>query len=114
MTFSPINFDEIILTTEKAKAAGIAVEAVKPGKFYQILQTSGQILALDCTMVMGETVEFLRQLLVGRNLFSEMDDIVCLLERRFLALSQKAMIAALYDAQNRVRMAYPEVFRKIN
>lgn len=37
--------DEIILSAEKAKAAGIAVEAVKPGKFYQILQTSGQILA---------------------------------------------------------------------
>ena len=77
-------------------------------------QSSGQILALDCTIVMGETVEFLRQLLVGRNLFSEMDDIARLLERRFLALSQKAMIAALYDAQNRFRMAYPEVFRKTN
>lgn len=58
-------------------------------------QSSGQILALDCTMVMGETVEFLRQLLVGRNLFSEMDDIARLLERRFLALSKGNDCSAL-------------------
>ncbi len=37
--------DEIILTAEKAKAAGIAVETVKPGMFHQIIQTSGQVLA---------------------------------------------------------------------
>lgn len=36
--------DEIVLKAEKAKAVGITTETVKPGKFYQIIQTSGQVL----------------------------------------------------------------------
>ena len=37
--------DEIILTAEKAKAAGIATETVKRDTFRQIIKTGGQILA---------------------------------------------------------------------
>ena len=37
--------DEIILTPEKAKAAGVKVEEVQPGTFRSVIATSGQILA---------------------------------------------------------------------
>lgn len=37
--------DEIILTPEKAKAAGVVVETVNPGRFREIIFTSGQVLA---------------------------------------------------------------------
>lgn len=37
--------DEIILTAEKARAAGIATETVHPGPFSQVVRTSGQVLA---------------------------------------------------------------------
>lgn len=37
--------DEIILTPEKAKAAGVMVETVTPGTFREIIPTSGQVLA---------------------------------------------------------------------
>ena len=37
--------DEIILTPEKAKAAGVMVETVTPGTFREVIPTSGQILA---------------------------------------------------------------------
>lgn len=37
--------DEIILTPEKAKAAGIVVREVQPGTFRQVLRTSGEVLS---------------------------------------------------------------------
>ena len=37
--------DEIVLTPEKARAAGVQVSAVQPGSFHQVIRTSGQIVA---------------------------------------------------------------------
>lgn len=37
--------DEILFTTEQAKAVGLAVETVAPAMFQQVIKTSGQILA---------------------------------------------------------------------
>ena len=37
--------NEIILTPEKAKAAGVMVETVTPGTFREVIPTSGQVLA---------------------------------------------------------------------
>lgn len=37
--------DEIILTPEKAKAAGVTVETIQPGTFREVISTSGQIMA---------------------------------------------------------------------
>lgn len=39
------NSNEIVLTPEKAKAAGVAVETIQPGTFQEIIPTSGQIMA---------------------------------------------------------------------
>lgn len=37
--------DEIILTPEKAKAAGVVVKDIQPGTFRQVIRTSGEVLA---------------------------------------------------------------------
>ena len=37
--------DEIILTPEKARAAGVQTDIVRPGSFHQVIRTSGQILS---------------------------------------------------------------------
>ena len=63
---------------------------------------------LICTTAMPETQEFVRQLLIGKNLVSEMDLMVDILKKRFYALVQKTLIVALKDAQNRYLMIYPE------
>ena len=39
------NSNEIVLTPEKAKAAGVEVSEVQPGTFHQVIKTSGQVLA---------------------------------------------------------------------
>lgn len=56
---------------------------------------------------MSDTIDFLRQIIEGKNLVTDTDLITDLLKKRFLALSQKAVVAALKDAQNRFLMAYP-------
>ncbi|MBD5370227.1 MAG: efflux RND transporter periplasmic adaptor subunit [Bacteroides sp.] len=37
--------DEIILSPEKAKAAGVEAEVIRPGEFHEVIPTSGRILA---------------------------------------------------------------------
>lgn len=66
------------------------------------------IVNLACTTAMEETEEFIRMLIVGKNILTEMDDILDVLRKRFFALVQKTLIAALKDVQNRYLMLYPE------
>ena len=37
--------DEIVLTPEKARAAGVETSVIQPGSFHQVIRTSGQIVA---------------------------------------------------------------------
>lgn len=62
--------DEIILTPEKAKAAGVKVEEIQPGTFQSVIATSGQILAAqgdEATVVasVSGVVNFTRPLTEG-------------------------------------------------
>lgn len=40
--------DEIILSAEKARAAGVKVEEVKPGVFHGVIHTSGKVMSASC------------------------------------------------------------------
>lgn len=40
--------DGIVLTPEKAKAAGVAVETIRPATFHGIIHTSGKVLSASC------------------------------------------------------------------
>ena len=40
--------DEIILSPEKARAAGVKVEEVKPGTFHGVIHTSGKVMSASC------------------------------------------------------------------
>lgn len=40
--------DEIILTPEKAQAAGVKVETVEPGTFHGVIHTSGRVMSASC------------------------------------------------------------------
>lgn len=69
---------------------------------------SNRIISASCNMVMQETKDFLAQLLIGKNIVTDVEQIVLTLRKRFLALSQKAVIVALRDAQNHYLMFYPD------
>ena len=68
---------------------------------------TGTIINCSANMIMSDTIDFLRQIIEGKNLVTDTDLITDLLKKRFLSLSQKAVVAALKDAQNRFLMAYP-------
>ena len=68
---------------------------------------TGTIINCSANMIMSDTIDFLRQIIEGKNLVTDTDLITDLLKKRFLARSQKAVVAALKDAQNRFLMAYP-------
>lgn len=40
--------DEIVLPHDKAKAAGVMVETIKPGTFHGVIHTSGKVMAASC------------------------------------------------------------------
>lgn len=40
--------DEILLSPEKAKAAGVQVETIMPGTFHGVIHTSGKVLSASC------------------------------------------------------------------
>lgn len=73
-----------------------------------IIETAdNRILDVACTTVMGKSEEFIRSMLCGKNIVTDMDSILEQIRRRFLTMAQKPMIVALKDAQNRYLTAYP-------
>ena len=58
---------------------------------------------MGCNTIVGVTEKFVRDLLVGRNLCNDLPEIEADIRRRYFALTQKPLIAALKDAANRWR-----------
>ena len=78
------------------------------GNFFMSLiidSNTDTILSVSCNMVMQETVDFVRYLVVGHNILTDLDTMCESIRTRFFALSQKAVIAALKDAQNRYSLS---------
>lgn len=64
-------------------------------------RNSDEIVDLTINSIAEMTKEFIRSILLGRNILTDLEWMVSEIEDRFLALSQKALIAALKDAQNK-------------
>lgn len=69
--------DEIVLTPEKAQAAGVQVEEVQPAAFRSVIPTSGQVLAAqgdEATVVaaVSGVVNFTRSLIEGTQVSAGM------------------------------------------
>ena len=63
---------------------------------------------IACNTIMDETEQFIRDMLCSKNIVTEVDKMIEVIQSRFFALIQKALIAALKDAQNRYLMIFPE------
>lgn len=64
--------NEIVLTPEKAKAAGVEVSEVKPETFHQVIKTSGQVLAAQgdermAVATVAGVVSFRHQVIEGMS-----------------------------------------------
>lgn len=63
---------------------------------------SGEIFAAEFNTVCRLTNQFLRSLIVGRNLRTDVDDMVRDVQRRYLGDSRRAIATILRDAQNKL------------
>ncbi|MDR7868634.1 MAG: DUF3870 domain-containing protein [Sporomusaceae bacterium] len=64
-------------------------------------KTTDMIVDATCNTARDMTKDFIRSLLVGRNLATESGEMVADIRRRFHGLAQKPLIVALKDAYNR-------------
>jgi hypothetical protein len=62
------------------------------------------ILDATCNTVKDITNDFIKSLLIGKNLINEIDAAVLDIRNRYFGLSQKALIIALKDAHNKYVM----------
>lgn len=67
-----------------------------------------RIVDAGCTTAMDETREFVRQMLCGKNLVTDLERMRSEIKSRFFALLQKALVVAVKDAQNRYFVEFPE------
>lgn len=92
--------DEIVLTPEKAQAAGVQVEEVQPAAFRSVIPTSGQVLAAqgdEATVVaaVSGVVNFTRSLIEGTQVSAGM---------ALLTVSSQHILEG--DPVKRARIAY--------
>ncbi|WP_432408045.1 DUF3870 domain-containing protein [Wukongibacter sp. M2B1] len=65
---------------------------------------TGKIIDSTCNMVRDVTNDFIRSILIGYNLMDDIDEIVNEIKDRFYGMAQKAVIAAVKDARNKLAM----------
>jgi hypothetical protein len=64
-------------------------------------EETGLVVDATCNTVREMTENFIRLLLVGKNLATGVDEMVQEIRQRFFGLVQKTLIVALKDAHNR-------------
>lgn len=72
------------------------------------------IIDMSCNLIYQMPIDFIRPMLIGRNLAEDLDQMVEEIRSRFWGLSQKTLIVALKDAHNRYLTAkknasYPKI-----
>lgn len=70
-------------------------------------QSNDTIINAACNTASHMTEDYIRSLLVGRNVKTEVEIMVQEIRNRFFGLLQKALIVALKDAHNRYMMVLP-------
>lgn len=64
-----------------------------------------QIVDATCNTVRPMTEDFIRMMLVGKNLYKDMDAMVQEIRQRYFGTAQKILIVSLKDAHNRYMVA---------
>lgn len=65
---------------------------------------TGKIVDVTCNMVRDATSDFVKSLMLGRDLVKDEESIIDEIRDRFHGIAQKAVIAAFKDARNRYVM----------
>lgn len=93
-----------ILIVGQAKPSRDDAIYMTHGEFYISLvleKATGRILDAECNTILQVTGDFVRGMLVGKNLRTDLPALEAEIRSRYFALTQKPLIACLKDAANR-------------
>ncbi|UUX33570.1 DUF3870 domain-containing protein [Fundicoccus culcitae] len=61
---------------------------------------------VDCTAALGLTGAFVRQLMVGKRIIADADEIIKQIQERFFGTSRNALLTAFKDSVNRYKIEF--------
>ena len=68
---------------------------------------SGRILDAECNIILGINSDYIASLLVGRNFYQELDEIILSIQQQYFGPGQRALIVCLNDAYSKMRARSP-------
>ena len=68
---------------------------------------SGRILDAECNIILGINSDYIASLLVGRNFYQELDEIILSIQQQYFGPGQRALIVCLKDAYSKMRARSP-------
>lgn len=77
------------------------------GEFYVsfvVEKDTGTILDVECNTILAVTSRFVTEMLIGKSLKSDLEEMETSIRERYYALTQKPLIACIKDAHNRYMM----------
>lgn len=96
--------DSTILVVGQAKPSREDAIYSLHGEFYismVVERESGRIVDAECNTILSVTKSFVKTMLSGKSLKTDMEQIEREIRERYFALTQKPLIACIKDAHNR-------------
>ena len=99
-----------ILAAGMSRALNTALNSAESELLLLVLildRDSGRILDAECNIILGINSDYIASLLVGRNFYQELDEIILSIQQQYFGLGQRALIVCLKDAYSKMRARSP-------
>ena len=99
-----------ILAAGMSRALNTALKSAESELLLLVLildRDSGRILDAECNIILGINSDYIASLLVGRNFYQELDEIILSIQQQYFGPGQRALIVCLKDAYSKMRARSP-------
>ena len=99
-----------ILAAGMSRALNTALNSAESELLLLVLildRDSGRILDAECNIILGINSDYIASLLVGRNFYQELDEIILSIQQQYFGPGQRALIVCLKDAYSKMRARRP-------
>ena len=95
-----------ILAAGMSRALNTALNSAESELLLLVLildRDSGRILDAECNIILGLNSDYIASLLVGRNFYQELDEIILSIQQQYFGPGQRALIVCLKDVYSKMR-----------
>lgn len=99
-----------ILAAGMSRALNTALNSAESELLLLVLildRDSGRIPDAECNIILGINSDYIASLLVGRNFYQELDEIILSIQQQYFGPGQRALIVCLKDAYSKMRARSP-------